>query len=314
MIKKIKTTITSILFFFFIHANFSLAEKVSIIYVIENDPITNVAISNEIKYLLLINKKLNEVSKEDMVLYATKSILKEKIKEIELKKYYKFGENNKIVDQNLNTFMKRLNITNKDVFYNLINEIGLSKEFIKKKIEIEFLWNQLIVQFYGNKISIDENKLRNELKKKINSSSNLLNEYLLYEITFSPNTMEDFKKEYEKIKKSIEEIGFESSANIFSNSSSAKLGGKIGWVNENQLSKSIISNIQNLSLGEHSKPINIPSGNIILMIKDKREIKNNLSLEDELKKAISQETNKQFTQYSSIYFKKVELNTQIYEK
>ena len=99
--------------------------------------------------------------------------------------------------------------------------------------------------------------------------------------------MEDFKKEYEKIKKSIEEIGFESSANIFSNSSSAKLGGKIGWVNENQLSKSIIKNIQNLNLGEYSEPINIPSGNIILMIKDKREIKNNLSLEDELKKAIS---------------------------
>ena len=41
------------------------------------------------------------------------------------------------------------------------------------------------------------------------------------------------------------------------------------------------------------------------MIKDKREIKNNLSLEDELKKAISHEADKQFTQYSSIYFKKV---------
>ena len=281
MTKRIKTTITSILFFFFINANFSLAEKVSIIYVIENDPITNVAISNEIKYLLLINKKLNEVSKEDMVQYATKSILKEKIKEIELKKYYKFGENNKIIDQNLNTFIQRFNITNNDIFYDLINEIGLSKEFIKKKI---------------------------------NSSSNLLMEYLLYEITFSPNTMEDFRKEYAKIKKSIEEIGFESTANIFSNSSSAKLGGKIGWVNENQLSKSIINNIQNLNLGEYSESINIPSGNIILMIKDKREIKNKLSLEDELKKAISQETNKQFTQYSSIYFKKVELNTQIYEK
>ncbi len=314
MTKRIKTTITSILFFFFIHANFSLAEKVSIVYVIENDPITNVAISNEIKYLLLINKKLNEVSKEDMVQYATKSILKEKIKEIELRKYYKLGENNKIVDQNFNKFMQRLNITNNDIFYDLINEIGLSKEFIKRKIEIEFLWNQLIVRLYADKISIDEDKLKNKLKKKINSSSNLLMEYLLYEITFSPNTMEDFRKEYAKIKKSIEEIGFESTANIFSNSSSAKLGGKIGWVNENQLSKSIINNIQNLNLGKYSESINIPSGHIILMIKDKREIKNNLSLEDELKKAISQETNKQFSQYSSIYFKKVELNTQIYEK
>ena len=136
----------------------------------------------------------------------------------------------------------------------------------------------------------------------------------MYEITFSPRTKEDFKNENVKIKKSIEEIGFESSANIFSNSSSAKLGGKIGWVNESQLSKSIITNINNLNLGEYSDPIIVPNGYIILMIKDKREIKNNLSLEDEVKKAILEETNKQFNQFSSIYYKKIELNTKIYEK
>ena len=50
------------------------------------------------------------------------------------------------------------------------------------------------------------------------------------------------------------------------------------------------------------------------MVKEKREIKNNLSLEEELKKSIINETNKQFNQYSAIYFKKVELNTEIYEK
>ena len=314
MIKKIKTTITSILLFFFIETNLSLAEKVSIIYVIENTPITNVAINNEIKYLLLINNKLNAISKRDMVQYATKSILKEKIKENELKKYYIFGANNKIIDQNLNLLMKKLNITDYNIFNNLITEIGLSKEFIKKKIEIEFLWNQLIIQLYGDKVIVDKNKLRNELKEKIENNTNLLNEYLLYEILFSPNTMEDFKKEHEKIKKSIEEIGFESSANIFSDSNSAKIGGKIGWVNENQLSENIINNISQLNLGEHSNPIKVASGNLILMVKDKRESKSNLSLEDELEKAVLYETNKQFNQYSSIYFKKVELNTKIYEK
>ena len=36
------------------------------------------------------------------------------------------------------------------------------------------------------------------------------------------------------------------------------------------------------------------------MIKEKREIKNNLSLEDELKKAISKERSKQFNQFSSL--------------
>ena len=53
---------------------------------------------------------------------------------------------------------------------------------------------------------------------------------------------------------------------------------------------------------------------MILMVKDKRDIKNNLSLEEELKKSIVNERNKQFNQFSSIYFKNVELNTKIYEK
>ena len=54
MIKKIKLVICSLLIFFYFQTNLSLSEKVSIIYVVENNPITNVAINDEIKYLLLI--------------------------------------------------------------------------------------------------------------------------------------------------------------------------------------------------------------------------------------------------------------------
>ena len=86
MIKKIKVSISSVLIFFFFQINLCLAEKISIIYIIENTPVTNVAINNEIKYLLLINQKLSEISKENMVQYASKSLLKEKIKEIEIRK------------------------------------------------------------------------------------------------------------------------------------------------------------------------------------------------------------------------------------
>ena len=314
MINKIKLIINSILIFFILQTNVIASEKISIIYVVENIPITNVAINNEIKFLLLINQKLSEISKKEMVQYASKSIIKEKIKEIEIKKYYKLGTSNQLINRNINQLMKKLGISDGDEFNNLISKIGLNKEFINKKIEIEILWNQLIYQFYNDKIIIDENKLKNNLKKKISKKINSLKQYLLYEILFSANTIKEFENEYDKIKKSINEIGFESTANIFSNSKSAMYGGKIGWVNENQLSKIIIDNINKLNLGEYSNPINVPNGKMILMIKDKREIKNNLSLEEELKKSIVNETNKQFTQYSRIYFKKIELDTKVYEK
>ena len=314
MINKIKLIINSILIFFILQTNVIASEKISIIYVVENIPITNVAINNEIKFLLLINQKLSEISKKEMVQYASKSIIKEKIKEIEIKKYYKLGTSNQLINRNINQLMKKLGISDGDEFNNLISKIGLNKEFINKKIEIEILWNQLIYQFYNDKIIIDENKLKNNLKKKISKKINSLKQYLLYEILFSANTIKEFENEYDKIKKSINEIGFESTANIFSNSKSAMYGGKIGWVNENQLSKIIIDNINKLNLGEYSDPINVPNGKIILMIKDKREIKNNLSLEEELKKSIVNERNKQFAQYSTIYFKKIELDTKVYEK
>ena len=45
-----------------------------------------------------------------------------------------------------------------------------------------------------------------------------------------------------------------------------------------------------------------------------KENKKELSLENQLEKAILMERNKQLNQFSSIYFKKVELNTKINEK
>ena len=45
------------------------------------------------------------------------------------------------------------------------------------------------------------------------------------------------KKKFNKIKKSIDENGFENTASIFSISDSSKTGGKLGWIKENSLIK-----------------------------------------------------------------------------
>jgi peptidyl-prolyl cis-trans isomerase SurA len=287
---------------------------VSIIYVVENTPITNIEINNEINYLLLINQELRKIDKKSLVQYASKSILKEKIKEIEIKKYFELGQNQKLINRNVNKLMSSLNIKNENEFNKLLAELNLSRNFLSKKIEIELIWNRLIYEMYKNKIAINEEKIKKNLEININDQSNKIDEFLLYEILFSPNITSELEIELSKIKKSINDIGFENTANIFSVSSSSKFGGKIGWVNKNHLSKTIIDTIQKLDLGMHSDPINVPTGKLILMIKDKRKVENNLSLKEELSKIITAEKNKQLNQFSSIYYKKVELDTKIYEK
>ena len=121
-------------------------------------------------------------------------------------------------------------------------------------------------------------------------------------------------EEIQKIKKSIDEIGFENTASIYSVSNTAGMGGNIGWLAETQLSENILEIIQNLNVGEISKVIDVPAGKLILFLKNKRKTKKELSLENQLEKAILMERNKQLNQFSSIYFKKVELNTKINEK
>jgi len=314
MREKFNLFLSILIVVFFISSNKSFSQKVSIIYVVENTPITNIEINNEINYLLLINQELRKIDKKSLVQYASKSILKEKIKEIEVKKYFEFGQNQKIINGNLNKLMSSLNIKNENEFNKLLAELNLSRNFLSKKIEIELIWNRLIYEMYKDKIAINEEKIKKNLEININDQSNKIDEFLLYEILFSPNITSELEIELSKIKKSINDIGFENTANIFSVSSSSKFGGKIGWVNKNQLSKTIIDTIQKLDLGTYSDPINVPTGKLILMIKDKRKVENNLSLKEELSKIITAEKNKQLNQFSSIYYKKVELDTKIYEK
>ena len=305
------------LFFFLVFFSFSkdlFSEKVSIVFTVNNTPITSIEIKNEITYLKLINSDLNNMEDKSLVIYASKSILREKIKELEIKKYFKIGMNDEAVTQSLVKLLTTLGLENLNEFNNLLSELKLDIEFVKNKIEIELLWNQLIFEKYKNKLSINENKIKKDLKAKIKNEKNEINEYNLSEILFTPKSKSTEKEDLEKIKKSINEIGFENTAIIYSISSTSSSGGSIGWLRKTQLSKEISAIIENLDIGEISEAINTPAGKLLLILKNKRKVKKEINLKEELNKALIIERNKQLNQFSSIYFKKVELNTVINEK
>ena len=139
-----KFNILFIIIIFILNFENTYSESVSIVYTVDNEPITSVQIKNEITYLKLINKNLEKMEDKSLVVYASKSILREKIKEVEISKYFKFGLNDELVSQNVENLYKSIGLNNKDEFSNLLKNLNLNKSFIKKKIEIELLLNRLI--------------------------------------------------------------------------------------------------------------------------------------------------------------------------
>ena len=302
------------IFVIFIFPKYSYLNEISIIYTVDNVPVTSNEIKNEISYLKIVNKNLNNLEDEALVVYASKSILKEKIKELEVSKFFKFGMNDNIVEQNVNSLIFSKGFNNMDDFKKILAERGLNIDYLKRKVEIELLWNNLIFEKYINKLSIDKKKIEKNLKLKIENENRQIEEYNLSEILFVPETSGSENEEINKIIESIKDIGFENAAITYSLSNTAGSGGNIGWLKETQLSKNILEKIKDLNIGQISEVINAPTGKLILYLKDKRKVKEKISFEEELKKVLASEKNKQLNQFSAIYFKKVELNTAINEK
>ena len=198
-------------------------------------------------------------------------------------------------------------------FENYLKNFNLSLIDVKKKIEIEVLWNQMIVQKYDKQIDIDKNKL----KKKIIDQKMLNDEkikYELSEIVFQVDTKKKLNKMIDEIKESIASKGFKNTATIYSISDSSKFGGQIGWVNEEQLSKLILNEIKKLNTGEITNPINIPGGLLILKLENVKTEKIEINLDEALNNLIKFEKDRQFNQFSAIYFNKIKINSKISEQ
>ena len=280
--------------------------ETKIIHNIQNEIITNIDIKNEFKYLVAINNSLKELDEEKILNISNESAIREKIKKIEISKAFKVIKlNEDYYELLLKNIYSRLNLKSIDEFEIYLKNYDLKIIDIKKKITIDALWNELIVKKYGSKVVINETAI----KKKILKNSKIQSkEYQLSEIIFEVASKEEIEKKYKEVVASINEIGFENSAATYSFSESAKIGGDIGWINENSLNNRIRKNISTLKLGEVTKPIILSNGILLLKLIDIKNLETAIDIENELKKAINFERNRQLNQYSKIYYNKIKKN------
>ena len=294
--------------------NLSASNKIKIIKKVNNEIITNFDVLKEINYLTALNNSLENLSLEDQFKIAEESLIREKIKYSEITKFIDVENFNniKLIEKVMSNLINDLGLNNKSEFENYLLNFQIKSLDVKKKITIEVLWNQLISSKYRDKINVDENELLNKIKKQNLDNNNIL-EYDLSEIIFQAKNRDELETKIKLINQNILEIGFRNTANKFSISNTSKLGGKVGKVKENQLSKKILNELNNINIGEYTKPIKIGNGFIILLINDKKIINQKIDEKILLDNMIEFEKQKQFDSFSQIYFNKIKINSRIYE-
>ena len=286
-----------------------LSSENKILFKIDNNIITTIDIFNEIKYLKLLNKDFENFEKDKIYKVATNSIIRGVVRENDLKKYFKkINLDEKFVEQFALEYFSKLNLNSIDDLEKFLIKNNLSLDYIKKKITIQLMWNELILKKFSQNIKIDKKKIERQI-----SAQKLQQEFLISEIVFNIKNRNELENKFNEISNEVKTNGFSRAALIHSVSDTSTNGGKVGWVSESSLSNKIKKVIKNTNIGEITRPINIPSGFIILFKEDKRETLVELDINKEIDKIIKRKTNEQLNQFSNIYYNKIKKNVNIYE-
>ena len=276
---------------------------------VNNEIITTIDIIKELSFLSALNPEIFKLKKEKIFEVSKNSIIKEKIKIIEIRK---FTQKNELEKKYLKKLIKdsymKINLSSEDEFLEHLSKYNLKLHDFKKKITVEALWNQLIFSKFKSKVNIDTDKIKSEI---ITDKNNKITSFNLSEIIFNINENEILDVKFEQIKNDIDLNGFENTAMIHSVSESANTGGKLGWINQNSINQKLNKKITNLDVGEFTRPIVVPGGFLIIKLNELKEVDREIDLDEEIKKQIIIKTNRQLNQFSNMYYNKIKKDIKI---
>ena len=304
-----KKFITSILIIFVLISKSSFAKENKILIKVNNEIITTIDVLTEIKYLSILNKEFEKIEKNKQILIAKNSLIRDKIKTIELLKYKQNLEINQFdFEKIIKNYFYNEELKDFEDYELFFKNYNLDVDYIRKKIAVDTFWKGFIYQKFQKSVKINELEINNNLLKKEKQ-----NEYMLSEIVFTLDGKEKLNQKLKNIEEMIKGKSFAETALNFSISESAKNGGKLGWIKENILNNKLINELKKIDTGEYTKPIVIPGGFLILKKENVREIKNKIDKDKEIKIIIEKQTNDQLERFSIIYLNKLKKNIQINE-
>ena len=153
------------LFLLLVLAQISFAEnvlKLKIVATVNEDPITNIDVNNQIKFLKSMYD--NNLKNEQIYNTAINNLIDENIKTNEIKKN-KLTTDNEKINKQYNIILQDLQKKNKFL------EEDFKKE-LYKKVKIEIEWNEIVLKKYFWKININIKEIEEKLKTKENNTNN----------------------------------------------------------------------------------------------------------------------------------------------
>ena len=282
------------------------AINTKILFKINNEIITNIDLENEKKFLLFLNPNLNNLSNKQIENISQNSLKNRKIKEIELNKFFDLKQDN-LGDVYIDNFILNSNFKNKEILQKELKKFELQFAYFEKNLIIDNIWREFIFKKFKSKIKINKEKLKNQIENQKNEVEELNLSEILFEI--KPNiTIEELTKQ---IFSEIDRSGFEAAASIFSISSTKNTGGNLGWIKSNQISEKIYSEIKKEV--KITSPIKTNNGYLIIKINERRKINEKINFEEEFKKLVNIESEKEINKLGYIYFNKIKKKTFISE-
>ena len=268
-----------------------------------NKAITKSDVINEMKVILILNNKSYSVDEDKKLReMALKSIIKRNIKQIEIEGNNFLQFNQQDLKKELLRLANNINV-DVDTLKNICASNELDFSIIENQIKTELLWNSLIFQLYKNRISINLNEIDEQLKLIQNKIE--IKEYLISEIVIKTVEKSKLESVIRELKNKIKIEGFENVAISLSISDSARRGGDLGWINENLISKKLLSPIANTPVGNISEPILLPNGILIVKIRNKRKVEKNINLEKTKNELVNSEKERILNMHSSSHYSNV---------
>ena len=249
-----------------------------VVAIVEKEVITEVELQESIKSALAFSKKEN--TSGDQYKDLIRADVLDKLIHKSLIEQYGAQAGYSVDQKKIDAFLKNIskkNNTTVEGLQKIIEKDGLKFGRFIDNIRYELLLKEIKSKEISSQINISAFEVDSQLRKNSVLNPDIFNlSHILIQNSNNASVSEleaNYEKSMEVYKILLSNKNFEDVAKKYSNDSTAKSGGNIGWKKEQDLPGLFNAQIAKIDVGEITKPFKSPNGFHILKINEKKGIK-----------------------------------------